>query len=195
MVPGSRVQDADGPGVYWWRVGTSFAQWTPPRGSPPGQGGKEILAGAPVGDVPAIMQLMFQQSKISLVVPQIQFQSVGHSSLVRTVQNCAADHGDLTGPDAPRCCAMTGAWVRNAWFDSGYISCVSSRTASWTNSSHFLREGGTLDPQVDSCFFPANMAEEGSGRARRLHGSGMQSTCFAPRAVFPMIAARSACTR
>ena len=26
MVPGSRVQDADGPGVYWWRVGTSLLQ-------------------------------------------------------------------------------------------------------------------------------------------------------------------------
>ena len=58
MVPGSRVWDVDGhawcrvvgpAGVYWWRIGT---------------GGIEILAGAPVGDVPAIMQLMFQQSKI-----------------------------------------------------------------------------------------------------------------------------------
>ena len=58
-----------------------------------------------------------------------------------------------------RCCATTGAWVRNAWFDSGYIFCVSSRRASCTNSSHFLSEGGTLDPQVDSCF-SANMAEE-----------------------------------
>ena len=41
MVAGSRVWDADGrawcqvvgsAGVYWWRIGTSFAQWTPPEG-------------------------------------------------------------------------------------------------------------------------------------------------------------------
>ena len=41
MVPGSRVWDADGhawcrvvglEGIYWWRMGTSFAQWTPPEG-------------------------------------------------------------------------------------------------------------------------------------------------------------------
>ena len=112
------------------------------------------------------MQLMFQQSKIKLVVPQIQFFArVLDTPAVRTVQNCAADHGDLTGPvlgwlSSARCCATTGAWVRNAWLDSGYTFCVSSRRASWTNSSHFLREGGTLDPQVDSCFHPANMAEE-----------------------------------
>ena len=87
--------------------------------------------------------------------------------------------------------------MRNAWFDSGYI-CVSSRRASWTNSSHFLREGGALDPQVDSCFFPANMAEE-EVTALVVYGSGMHSYGFAGeialRAVFPMIAARSACTR
>ena len=85
--------------------------------------------------------------------------------LVRTAQNCAADHGDLTGPvlglvvDAPVVvqrqvlgCAMLVSTVD--------IFCVSSRRASWTSSSHFQREGGTLDPQVDSCFFLANMAEE-----------------------------------
>ena len=42
MVPGSRVWDADGhawcrvvglAGVYWWRMGTSIAQWTPPGGA------------------------------------------------------------------------------------------------------------------------------------------------------------------
>ena len=49
MVPGSRVLDAHGrswcrvagsAGVYWWMIGTTTAQWTPRRGSPPGQGGK-----------------------------------------------------------------------------------------------------------------------------------------------------------
>ena len=32
-------------GVYWWRCGTTHAQWTPPhRDTPPGQGGIQILA-------------------------------------------------------------------------------------------------------------------------------------------------------
>ena len=69
MVPGSRVRDAHGRswcrvaggGVYWWMIGTSTAQYTPSshsphpprRGSPPGQGGIQILAivVALVGDV------------------------------------------------------------------------------------------------------------------------------------------------
>ena len=41
MVPGTRAWDAEGhewcrvvgpAGVYWWRIGTSIAQWTPPEG-------------------------------------------------------------------------------------------------------------------------------------------------------------------
>ena len=47
------------------------------RGSPLAQGGTQILGSLAtrVGDVPAIMQLVFQQSKMymKLVVPQIQF--------------------------------------------------------------------------------------------------------------------------
>ena len=95
-----------------------------------------------------------------------------------------------------RCCATTGAWVRNAWSDSGYIFCVSSRRASWTNSSHFLREGGTLDPQVDSCF-SANMAEE------EVAAVVVYLACI-PLVLLvklhlalcsPTIAAKSACTR
>ena len=52
--------------------------------------------------------------------------------------NCAADHGDLTGPvlgfavDAP---VVVQRQVPG--FDSGYIFCVSSRRASWTNSRIF----------------------------------------------------------
>ena len=72
--------------------------------------------------------------------------------------------------------------MRNAWFDSGYIFCVSSRMASWTNFSHFLREGGTLEAAL--------VVNNGSG----MHSSGFAGKS-APRAVFPMIAARSACTR
>ena len=37
-------------GAYWWRVGSSHTQWAPPhRGTPPGQGGIEILARADRG--------------------------------------------------------------------------------------------------------------------------------------------------
>ena len=41
MIPGTRAWDAEGhewsrvvgpAGVYWWRIGTSIAQWTPPEG-------------------------------------------------------------------------------------------------------------------------------------------------------------------
>ena len=63
--------------------------------TPPAQGGVQMLGSlaTPMGDVPAIMQLVFQQSRMftKLVMPQIQFAwCVGHSScmqrLVRTVQ-------------------------------------------------------------------------------------------------------------
>ena len=53
-------------------IGTSSVQWTPPEGTPPGQGCAEILpaVGTPVVDVPVIMQLAFLQS---VLVPQVQF--------------------------------------------------------------------------------------------------------------------------
>ena len=70
--------------------------------------------------------------------------------------------------------------------------------ASWTNFPHFLREGGTLDPQVDSSFFPASMAEEEVAALVVDSGSGMHSSGFAgksaPHAQFPAIAEMSACT-
>ena len=79
-VPGSHVWDAEGHawcrvvgpvGVYWWRIGTSIAQWTRQRGSPPGQGGTVVLAAATVADVAVvdvlvIMQHKFQQSLVLL---------------------------------------------------------------------------------------------------------------------------------
>ena len=46
-------------GVFWWRSGTLHVQWTPSqRGTPPGQGGIQILAavGTPVVDVPVTLQ-------------------------------------------------------------------------------------------------------------------------------------------
>ena len=72
--------------------------------------------------------------------------------LVRTVQICAADHGDLTGSvldlvvAAPVLgCAMLGLTVDIflRQFKEGFMD----------EFPYFLREGGTLDPQVDSCFF------------------------------------------
>ena len=79
----------------------------------------------------------------------------------------------------------------HAWSDSLYIFCVNSRRALWEDFSYFLRGGGTLDPQVDSRFLPDYMAEEdGSG----MHYAGFAGE-IAPRAVFPTIAAMTACTR
>ena len=160
--------------------------------------------GALVVDVPVTMQrqipAVLRVLRASGSVPR---QNGGHSScmqrLVRTVQNCAADRGDLTGTvlglvvDAPVVVQRQVHGLRNAWFDSEYILCVSSRMASWTNFSRFPREGGTLDPQVDSCFFLANMAEEEVAALVVNNGNGMHPTGFAgkfaPRAVFPTIAA------
>ena len=54
-------------GAYWWRVGSSHTQWAPPTGgTPPGQGGTQILAAATVADVvvadvPVNMQHKFPQ--------------------------------------------------------------------------------------------------------------------------------------
>ena len=94
----------------------------PRRGSPPGQGGIEILAWAPVGDVPAIMQVMFQQSKMKLVMPQIQFFARVLDILAacrdwyaqcKTVQQTVgiSQVQFLVGCRRARCCATTGAWV------------------------------------------------------------------------------------
>ena len=76
VVRKSRVRDAHGrswcrvvgpAGVYWWMIGTSTAQYTSRRGSPPGQGGIQILAivVALVGDVPVTMQRQFPASSSS----------------------------------------------------------------------------------------------------------------------------------
>ena len=65
------------------------------------------------------------------------------------------------------CCATTRAWVRNAWFDSGYIFCVNSRRASWTNSQIFYVKVELRILRSILASLPANMAERGSGRARR----------------------------
>ena len=76
--------------------------------------------------------------------------------------------------------------------------CVSSRRASWTNSHIFYVKVELWiiwSILVSSC----KHGRRGSGRFRRQHGIGMLSTGFAgeiaPRAVFPTIAARTACTR
>ena len=113
--------------------------------------------------------------------------------------NWAADYGDLTGPvlgsavDAHDKCL--GA---HAWFDSGCTFCVSLRRALW-NISHIFYV------KVELCILrlilvsSCKHGRRGSGRFRRLHGGGMHSAGFAGeialRAVFPTIAAMTACTR
>ena len=155
-------------GVYWWMIGTSSVQWTLQRGTPPGQGGIEILAavGTLVGDVPVTMQGQFPASSSSSclswtpVMLRLQVQ--------QTVEV----------PQLPR----------NALFDSG------SRGWLLEELQVFYAIGQTLDPEVDSRrFSPCAHGRRGSSRARRQH-AGFDGIS-APRAVFPMIAGRSACTR
>ena len=139
----------------------------PRRGSPPGQGGLQILARAPVGDVSAIMQLKFQQSFEFFVVPQIQFFA--------RVLDISAACRDWYAQCQNRSCrpwliaqvtvlglvvATTGAWVRNSLVRQWIFILRQFKEGFMDEFPYFLREGGTLDPQVDSCFFPANMAEE-----------------------------------
>ena len=147
------------------------------RGTPPGQGGIQILGSVetPVVDVPVLMQPAFLQS---VLVPQVQFFD-------RMV-------------DIPVCYGYSGrklwrfrscrSWVRGALFDSGYIFCVSSRVIL-DEFRVFLSEW------VDSAL------EVASRLALRLmaahvvdHGSGLFSSGFAgidaPRAVFPTFALR-----
>ena len=96
MVPGSRVLDAHGrswcrvagpAGVYWWMIGTSTAQYTPSpsrMGSPPGQGGIQILASvvAPLGNVPVTLKRQLQQL-FEFFVPQVPQLPLGRAMLCR----------------------------------------------------------------------------------------------------------------
>ena len=66
-------------GVYWWRCGTSHTQWTPHRGTPPGQGGIEILAR---GEWTSVRSCSSCSSSPRRTSSPLQFprQSAGHSS-------------------------------------------------------------------------------------------------------------------
>ena len=69
-------------GACWWRWAPLTSSGPPHRGTPPGQGGIEILAAATLADVvvvdvPVHMQHMFQQS---LVLHSVHQQSGGSSS-------------------------------------------------------------------------------------------------------------------
>ena len=99
-------------------------------------------------------------------VRRVPRQNGGHSScmqiLVRTVQNCAADRGDLTGTvlgmvlDAPVVVQQQVPWLetvevpqlpffwgsRNAWFDDGYMLCI-IQGGSWKNFMIFYMRGLT----------------------------------------------------
>ena len=90
VVPSSYFMDAagrswclvDGPaGVYWWVMGTTSGPLR--RGTPPGQGGTQVLAavGILVGDVPVTLQrqipAVLRVLRASGPVPR---QNGGHSS-------------------------------------------------------------------------------------------------------------------
>ena len=91
------------------------------------------------------------------------------------------------------------AAVRNAWFDSGYILCVSLRRFYGRILHYFYVNGQTLDPEVDSRRFSCVHCQEEVAALVVDYGSGMRFPGFsgseAPRAVFPTIAGRSAFAR
>ena len=70
------------------------------------------------------------------------------------------------------CCPRRGRAILGSTVDS-----CSASVRGWLcgRISQFLREGGTPDPEVDSCFSPCNMAEE-EVAALVVNGSGMHST-------------------
>ena len=108
----------------WWLAGTSHHQGTPRRGSPPAQGGIQMLGTATLADViavvavPVYMQSMFMNS---VVLDSVHQQSGGSSSCdtetgTDSAYN-AADRWHSTGAVlGPRCrarCATTGFWSRH----------------------------------------------------------------------------------
>ena len=101
----------------------------PSGGVHPGQGGIEKLAAVEtlVVDVPVIMQPAFLQS---VLVPQVQFLD---RMLDIPVMLQLQVQKSVEIPQLP---FFWGS--RNAWFDSGYIFCVSSRMAFGRISGFFL---------------------------------------------------------
>ena len=83
-----------------------------------------------------------------------------------------------------------GGW-RNAWFDSGYMICISSRVA-FGRIPGFLRDGADSAPEVDSRLLFSEVAAHIVD-----NGSGMYCTGFAvmdaPRVVLPTIALSMHC--
>ena len=114
-------------GAYWWRVGSSHTQWAPHRGTPPGQGGKEIPApgdcGRPcdhAGFVPAVHAIQFLDRVPDIpVMPQKRDSTV--QFLNKVVDDCCA-------PQLPMVClrfshrqsSMT-IWSR-VWAFSAYFA-------------------------------------------------------------------------
>ena len=165
MVPGSRVwcRVAGPAGVYWWMIGTSTAQHNSPEGltARPGRY-RNTGQGSRVTSLLSCSSSSSSPRCVQGASASVHRQSGGYFSCftetglpVQTVQQTMEISQVpflallLTRPLLcnDRC---LGA---HAWFDSGYIFCVSSRRALWEDFLYFLREGGTLDPQVDSCFF------------------------------------------
>ena len=142
VVPGSRVRDAHGRlwcwvvglvEVYWWMIGTSTAQYTPRRGSPPGQGGIQILGivVALVGDVHVTMRRQFpavlRVLRASGPVPPAACRDwyAQCNTVQQTVEISQVQF--FFGVDAPVVVQRQVHGWRNTWFDSGYIFFVNSR--------------------------------------------------------------------
>ena len=152
-------------GFFTWEVDVAQAPWmrTSSGTSPVGAGERHVVrlllsGGGPrgrfvgggkavvVASAPAIMQLEFQQSFLfmTLEVPQISsIQSAGRSSCTQSRQSMVVDFlvnrsGNFQGPLLAQC--LVREWIhvlRQSWVRLHVVT-------------HFLRQGGTSDPEV--CF-------------------------------------------
>ena len=160
------------------------------------QGGVQILAGVPRGDVPVIMQLQFQQSFVEYVeVPELQFIDrvvVASSCVTETGLPVQIVQQTMEISQVPfLALLLTRPLLCNhrclgahAWFDSGCIFCVSLRRGLWKISHIFYVKVELWILRsilVSSC----KHGRRGSGRFCRLHGSGMHSAGFAGEICVP----------
>ena len=104
---------------------------------------------------PVIMQLKFLESLLFmlLVVPQIQFNVRAPDSCMQSVHGYVVTSSSSSLSSWVQLCRKPSNFhkrssgvffVRNAWFDSGYMLRDSSRVLT-----HLLREGRTSDLEVD----------------------------------------------
>ena len=128
--------------------------------TPPAQGGIQIMGSlaTPMGDVPAIMQLVFQQSRMftKLVVPQIQFAGVldipaACRDWYAQCKLCSRPwrshrYSSWLGGRRAVVVQRQGSSSRNAWLDSEHMFCVSciSLQRLFGRISRFPTGRGTL---------------------------------------------------